>query len=448
MDRPVIGAHVAGFNRGTTGVALMGTFTSASPTSAMVSSLYKLLAWKLDVHHIPAVGTVIMTSGGNPKWPAGRRVRFNRISGHSDGQQTSCPGSKAYHVLPTVRSQAEHLGLPKIYLPGITSTVLRPNGDSANETVTVKATISQTAGWTVDFMTSDGTLVRRLSGTGSSIAAKWNGTDANGTLLDTGYYKYSINARANGRNARGAGGAFFLVNKHPDGTVLKSPTRTVLIEDGKARPMTSLVFKSWNRTPEFVATTDVEVDRYDTGTPVEIRAGTVLAEPSGTHSIFFGGERHPFDDGVYDGLGYTSASALTIDQTELDGLQSGSPISDVTIHPLDAVVKASDGSVWAIGNGERHNANGSSAILRSNYRLDELAPATALDAGLPVGTPVSYRNGVTFRTSDGNYWIYFNGERRRFYQAGMFTAMGYQTTAPFPIGTTEASSIPQGPVIM
>jgi N-acetylmuramoyl-L-alanine amidase-like protein len=449
IERPVIGAHVAGFNTGTTGVALMGTFTSASPTSAMVSSLYRLLAWKLDVHHIPAIGTVIMTSGGNPKWPAGKRVKFNRISGHSDGQQTSCPGSKAYHVLPTVRSAASHLGNPKIYLPGITTTTLRPNGDTANERATVRATLSQTASWVVDFLRHDGTLVRRITGTSSSVSATWDGKDSSGDLLETGYYKWVINARASGRNARAAQGALFLVNKHPDGTILKSATRSVYIDSGKARPIpTKLVADSWFRTNEVVATTDVEIDRYDNGTPMEIREGTLLTEPDGKHSIFFGGKRHEFADGVYEALGYTSASALTIGQDELDALQNGPVVSDTTIHPLGAVVKAPDASVWVIDDGQRHVANRSSAFLRSNYRMAEIANATPLDIGLPTGTPITYRGGTLFRTTDGNYWIFFEGKRRRFYNAGLYAAMGYRTDAVFAIGTSEAGAISQGPLII
>ncbi|MGH2727351.1 MAG: peptidoglycan recognition protein family protein, partial [Actinomycetota bacterium] len=137
MTEPVIGAHVKGFNTGSTGISLMGTFTSASPTSSMNSSLKKLLAWKLDVHHAPPVGTVVMTSGGAPLYPVGTKKSFNRISGHRDGQQTSCPGWQAYKLLPAIRNSVKAIGLPKLYLPRVNSEVLRTDGDGVNEYVRV-----------------------------------------------------------------------------------------------------------------------------------------------------------------------------------------------------------------------------------------------------------------------------------------------------------------------
>ncbi|MFY9585902.1 MAG: peptidoglycan recognition protein, partial [Actinomycetota bacterium] len=58
MTKPVIGAHVKGFNTGSTGISLMGTFTSTTPSSAMQSALKRVLAWKLDVHHVPPAAKV------------------------------------------------------------------------------------------------------------------------------------------------------------------------------------------------------------------------------------------------------------------------------------------------------------------------------------------------------------------------------------------------------
>ena len=52
ISEGVVGAHTLGFNTSSTGVALMGTFTSSPPSSAALTSLKKLLAWKLDVHHV------------------------------------------------------------------------------------------------------------------------------------------------------------------------------------------------------------------------------------------------------------------------------------------------------------------------------------------------------------------------------------------------------------
>ena len=68
VTRGVIGAQVLGFNTGSTGVSVMGTFTSATPPSAVVTALERLLAWKLDVHHVDPLGTGTLVCGYGQKF--------------------------------------------------------------------------------------------------------------------------------------------------------------------------------------------------------------------------------------------------------------------------------------------------------------------------------------------------------------------------------------------
>ena len=49
IDRNVIGAYARGFNTGSTGVAVIGTFGTAAIPAAAETSLEKLLAWRLDL---------------------------------------------------------------------------------------------------------------------------------------------------------------------------------------------------------------------------------------------------------------------------------------------------------------------------------------------------------------------------------------------------------------
>ena len=57
---------------------------------------------------MPSQGTVTLTSSGGAanRYPAGRRVKFERISGHRDGGATSCPGDALYAQLPALRARA------------------------------------------------------------------------------------------------------------------------------------------------------------------------------------------------------------------------------------------------------------------------------------------------------------------------------------------------------
>ena len=106
IKRAVVGAQAQGWNAQSTGVANLGTFESRGQSSAALRALDRLITWKLDLHRTPRSGRVTLTSagGGSNRYSAGRRVRFNRISGHRDGNRTSCPGSALYRQLPRLRT--------------------------------------------------------------------------------------------------------------------------------------------------------------------------------------------------------------------------------------------------------------------------------------------------------------------------------------------------------
>jgi hypothetical protein len=94
IRKPVVAAQAQGFNAQTTGVASIGTHTSTPITPATRRALVDYLAWKLSVHTLTAVGKTTMTSAGGEasRYPAGRKVRTNKIIGHGTVGLTACPG--------------------------------------------------------------------------------------------------------------------------------------------------------------------------------------------------------------------------------------------------------------------------------------------------------------------------------------------------------------------
>lgn len=86
-NQHVIGAHVSNNNAGSVGISLLGTFESASPTSAQQSALEKMIAWEGDRHDLD-------TSSANV------------VMGHRDLGQSSCPGGVAWALLPKWRANA------------------------------------------------------------------------------------------------------------------------------------------------------------------------------------------------------------------------------------------------------------------------------------------------------------------------------------------------------
>jgi hypothetical protein len=107
IDQAVIGAHAGGYNIESTGIVVLGSFSAATPPPAAITALTLLLAWKLALHGVPALGRVpvLVSADGAPytAFAPGSHVSLRRIAGHRDGDQTSCPGDALYARLPAIR---------------------------------------------------------------------------------------------------------------------------------------------------------------------------------------------------------------------------------------------------------------------------------------------------------------------------------------------------------
>ena len=110
----MIGAQAEGWNRLSTGVANIGTFSSLTQTPEAIDAIARLLGWKMTLHGIPCEGTVLVTSGGGStnRYSYGTKVTMQRISGHRDGCSTECPGNALYAQLPDIRTKSSaHAGV-------------------------------------------------------------------------------------------------------------------------------------------------------------------------------------------------------------------------------------------------------------------------------------------------------------------------------------------------
>src|SRR3954451_21023273 len=114
VDQAVVGAQAQGYNAQSTSVAQIGTYTAGGITPEALESTARLLGWKLSLHGVPALGTVVLTSGGGSdnRFAAGTPVTVNRICGHRDGDATSCPGDALYGQLPALRARTAALAGP------------------------------------------------------------------------------------------------------------------------------------------------------------------------------------------------------------------------------------------------------------------------------------------------------------------------------------------------
>jgi hypothetical protein len=136
VGQAVIGAQAQGYNSHSTGVAVIGTYESVPVGDMTLGALAILIGWKLALHTFAPVGQLVLTSAGGSanRYRSGTPVTFERISGHRDGDTTSCPGSALYAQLPALRVAAQRVAPPPASSPPVP-----PVAQSTAATVSLRA---------------------------------------------------------------------------------------------------------------------------------------------------------------------------------------------------------------------------------------------------------------------------------------------------------------------
>jgi N-acetylmuramoyl-L-alanine amidase len=146
IDEPVIGAQAGGYNLVSTGVAVLGSFMDVVPAPAAIDALERLLAWKLSLHGVPALGRVTVevdpADAFFTPFAPGAHVSLPRVAGHRDGDSTACPGNAFYARLPSIRPRvAAFAGTPATVTLTAAPTVVAPGAG-----VTVSGRLAQLGG--------------------------------------------------------------------------------------------------------------------------------------------------------------------------------------------------------------------------------------------------------------------------------------------------------------
>jgi N-acetylmuramoyl-L-alanine amidase len=192
IDEAVIGAHAGGYNAESTGMVALGSFMAVAPPPAAIAALEQVLAWKLSLHGVPALGRAVVEV--NPSdafytpFAPGAHVSLPRIAGHRDGDRTSCPGNALYGRLPAIRPRVAALAGSPARLTIAAPVPAQPPGTAV--TVTGGFTDVQSgaplAGAPLEIQQIDGTGTETTIATVTTDAdGGWSYTTASGqnTLL-------------------------------------------------------------------------------------------------------------------------------------------------------------------------------------------------------------------------------------------------------------------------
>ncbi len=93
------GAHFCGKNGGTMGVCLLGNYNETTPSDTLLTSLNKLLAWKLFKEGLQATDSFPHPNGNDP--------HLGSIAFHQHGCSTECPGDSVVLLLDTIKHNVQ-----------------------------------------------------------------------------------------------------------------------------------------------------------------------------------------------------------------------------------------------------------------------------------------------------------------------------------------------------
>jgi hypothetical protein len=180
IERNVVGAHARGFNTGSVGIAVLGTYSGATPSREAQEAVARLVAWRLDLAHVDPAGLLTFISGGSERYRSGVPVLLRAVSGHRDTGFTDCPGDVFYARLNALAVEAARTGLPKIYEPRV---------EAGEGLFRVRARLSAAQPWAVAITNRAGVEVARGTGSGSTVDWTWDSLAA-----PRGSYRWSLTA--------------------------------------------------------------------------------------------------------------------------------------------------------------------------------------------------------------------------------------------------------------
>ena len=201
LTKAVVGVHAGGFNTGTLGISMLGTYSSSVP-AATKESVAQLAAWRLRSYFVDPTSTMRYTTGnGENSRYKNTTVTLPRIIGHRDVAYTACPGNGGVAALAGIRTRAKTL---------IGATFVSPSQTAykvdRGTSVSVKASVSGDISWKLSVTDSrTGSAVTTVSGRSGgsrgSMVATWSGKTTSGAVVGGGTYTLAVTGtdRATGK---------------------------------------------------------------------------------------------------------------------------------------------------------------------------------------------------------------------------------------------------------
>jgi hypothetical protein len=448
VDRTVTGAHSLGFNRNTSGIAILGNFAKSKPPEIAMNSLKRIVAWKLDLGTVDPTSTVTYVSNGSTKYGEGDVVKLKAVSGHLDVGKTACPGTPIYNALGAVATSARKDGLPKLFGAKVSRPAITPNADGVADGLRLTATSSSSVSWKAEVIDGGGSVLATVSGFGTSINMPWYGKNSsNGAVVPHGAYRFRIT----GKNSTGSLRTYYVdfnVWKWANGTFFQSQPskRTYILEKGKLRRPSSWQSRATRYdAEELVSVPDGITAAYPAGSTIGFREG-VIASADGKLYVISDGKKRPTTRSVLGAKGYDLDAIVATGATTLAPHATGTTLTSTSPYPNGAVLYASFGNEGWVRSGLAKPFFNKK--VRTSYQIrdiDRAGPADEMVTAGSTSSPVGFRDGTLIRVVDTTtIYMVSDGKRRPFPSSTVFARMGFKSANILAVTPAELALHDEG----
>jgi hypothetical protein len=231
----------------------------------------------------------------------------------------------------------------------------------------------------------------------------------------------------------------------PDGVVLSNGARAWRMEDGRARPITSVAVTAWKaRTPPAAAGTGVRnPSNYPAGARLGFPDGTLVrnAADGAVWAISDGARRHLASTSALAWLGYGRTRARVVRSAAgLSAHPAGAALTAGSPPPSGALIR-SGATTWLAVGARRLVVPG--AVLPALRQA--VGRVSGGVAGRLPGAVRSYPDGTWLRAASGKLWVVSGGRRRPVDDGLASGALAGVSTRP--LTASAFAVLPPGPAV-
>jgi hypothetical protein len=169
----VRGAHAAGFNSTSVGVAFIGDHDVAPPTPAAQDAFVAYGAWRLDLAHVDPWSTPVVVSRDSPTFPDGVAVPLRAIAGHRDVGTTGCPGDIGYDLIGSLTERIAQVPGERLHGGWPIVDPVPGNRVEGYEATNFDFSMTTESDWVFELRSPEGDLLIADGGNGVAGSVAW-----------------------------------------------------------------------------------------------------------------------------------------------------------------------------------------------------------------------------------------------------------------------------------